>query len=85
MHRDPKGYYSDFGLTPEASCEEITHAFLIKIRRVVSRDPQSCHVKIQYRKLTDAFDTLSDFRKRKLYDRHWLNYNTLDGVHYERT
>ncbi len=85
MHRDPRGYYSGFGVTPEANSEEITHAYLKKLRRVVSLDPRGSNSKMQYKKLTEAFETLSDFRKRKLYDRHWLNYNTRDGVHYRRS
>lgn len=71
MHRDPEGYYTNFGVTPEASTEEITRAFLKKVRRVAATSRYHRSPSIEYAKLRLAFETLSNFKKRKLYDRHW--------------
>lgn len=69
MQGDPKGFYSDLGVSPSASNDEIKTVFraLAKIYHPdVNKDRAATD---KFRKITAAYEVLSDDQKRAAYDR----------------
>lgn len=66
--RDPKGYYSRLGLSPEASADEIKTAYRRLAKDCHPDRNRNADATSKFQALTEAYEILSDVRSRAAYD-----------------
>jgi curved DNA-binding protein CbpA len=71
LTRDPKGYYVALGVAEDADADAIKSAYRSKAKRLHPDANPSPIAAKQFHRLHEAYDTLSDIKKRAAYDRPW--------------
>ena len=67
MNDDPKGYYRILGLAPTASHDQIVHAYRVWAKKY-HPDANDGSDAAEFLRIKEAYDTLGDTTRRRLYD-----------------
>ena len=73
---DSLGYYAIIGVSQDANFQEIKKSYRKLAKKYHPDRNKSAHAEETIKKINEAFETLSDRRKRKEYDRE--SYNIFD-------
>jgi curved DNA-binding protein CbpA len=69
MQSDPNGLYAELGVSPTASIQEIKSAYRALVK-IYHPDINKIHVAVEkFKRITAAYEVLTDERKRAEYDR----------------
>jgi molecular chaperone DnaJ len=70
---DSRGYYAILGVSQDANFQEIKKSYRKLAKKYHPDRNKSAHAEETIKKINEAFETLSDRRKRKQYDRESSN------------
>lgn len=70
---DSLGYYAILGVSQDANFQEIKKSYRKLAKKYHPDRNKSAHAEETIKKINEAFETLSDRRKRKQYDRESSN------------
>ena len=70
---DSRGYYAILGVSQDANFQEINKSYRKVAKKYHPDRNKSPHAEEIIKKINEAFETLSDRRKRKQYDRESSN------------
>mgnify|MGYP001944237480 CR=1 FL=1 len=74
MSRDPKGYYSLFGVSPDSSGDEIKRQYRKIAQQLHPDKNKSPNSTALFQYVTNVFHVLSDSGLRQDYDPYWQKF-----------